>query len=152
MLGLDLLLNAALFAGIYRDGGAFLLPPAELFRRIPLGYLALFILALGLVDLTIRLDVRDTAAGLRLGAACGALFAATWSLGLLSVATIGLAVAGIFALFWLLLLTLGGAVAAAALGARTLRGLAFRVAGADVICLVAVVALQSFGVVPTMRP
>ena len=151
MLGLDFALNAALFAGLYQDAGAFLLPPAELFRRIPLGYLAFFIVALSLVELAIRLDVRGTADGLRLGSAAGAAFAGTWSLGLYSIATLSLPLALTFALFWLMLLTLAGGVAAAGLAAGSLRGLALRVVAADVVCLIAVVALQSLGLVPTMR-
>jgi hypothetical protein len=41
MLGLDFLLNGALFACIYHESGNFILAPTDAFRRIPLGYLAL---------------------------------------------------------------------------------------------------------------
>ncbi len=49
MLGVDFLLNGALFAGMYLHGGSFFLPPLEAFRRIPLGYLAFLVLALGTI-------------------------------------------------------------------------------------------------------
>jgi len=72
MVGLDFVLNAGLFAGMYQEGGPFLLPPLEAFRRIPLGYLAFLILAAAMVELSFRLHATTIAAGLRLGATAGA--------------------------------------------------------------------------------
>jgi hypothetical protein len=40
MLGLDFLLNGALFARLYQGDGGVMLAPTEAFRRIPFGYLA----------------------------------------------------------------------------------------------------------------
>lgn len=150
MVGLDFLLNAGLFAGMYRDGGAFMLAPEEAFRRIPLGYAAFLILALGIVELTYRLAVRSVADGVRLGFASGAALAGAWGLGLYSIATLTPSVALAFSLIWLLLLTVGGGVAAAGLRGPSVRRLALRVAGADVLCAITVVALQSFGIVSTI--
>lgn len=150
MVGLDFVLNAGLFAAIYTGGGAFMLAPLEAFRRIPFGYLAFLILAAGVVELTARLGITRTADGLRLGLVTGAILAASWSLGLYSIATVSPAQALAFAAIWLALLTVAGGVAAAGVRSASLRGLALRVAGADLLGAITVIALQSFGVLPTL--
>jgi hypothetical protein len=151
MVGLDFALNAGLFAYVYQEGGGFMLEPAEAFRRIPLGYLAFLIVAVGAVELAVRLEVRTVAAGLRFGLAAGAALAATWTLGLYSVATLTPQMAAAFGVIWLMLLTLAGGVAAAGLSGTSLRDLTLRVVAADVVCVIAVIALQTFGVVPTLK-
>jgi hypothetical protein len=150
MLGLDFLLNGALLAGMYQGEGTFILAPAEAFRRIPLGYLAFLIVALGIVELAYRLRVTQIADGVRLGLVIGGVFGATWGLSLYSIATLGAQVALAFALVWFALLLLASAVAAAGLAQSSLRRLALGVAAFDVLCAVTVIALQSLGVVPTV--
>jgi hypothetical protein len=149
MLGLDFLLNGAVFAGIYQGGSPFLLAPMDAFRRIPIGYLAFLGLALGIVELTHRLGVSRAAAGLRLGLVLGAVAGVVSSLGLYSIATISPMVALVFALVWFGLIAVGSAVAARGLALRSLRGLVIRVAAFDAVCVATVVALESFGVVST---
>lgn len=149
MVGLDLLLNGALFARIYRDGGPFLLAPIEAFRRIPLGYTAFLILAIGIVEIASRLRLAGLSDGLRLGLALGGALAAIWTVSLFSIAAIPAEVAVAFAVVWLALVLIGSAVAAAGLARTSLRRLAVEVAVFDLACLLAVVALQSVGVVPT---
>lgn len=151
IVGLDLLLNGALFAGLYRDGGPFFVTPIEAFRRIPIGYLAFLVLAVGIVEISFRLRSAGLTSGLHLGLGLGAALAATWSLGLFSVANIGAEVAVAFALIWFALLLTGCAVAAVGLARASLRGLTVEVAGFDLACVVVVVVLQSVGVVPTMH-
>lgn len=151
MLGLDLLLNAAVFARMYQDEGTFMLAPSEAFRRIPVGYFAFLILAIGLVEFMYRLGVTGLAAGVRVGLSTGAVLAATWSLGLYSIASLSVQVALAFAAIWWTLVVLGSAVAATGLGQISLRGLALRVAACDVVCIATVIVLQSFGVVPTVK-
>lgn len=152
MIGLDFVLNAALFASMYQDGGAFMLAPAEAFRRIPLGYLAFLVLAAGVTELAWRLGVATTADGIRLGLVSGLVLGAAWGLGLSSVATVSPQVALAFAGIWFALLTAAGGVAAAGLGRSSLRGLTVRVVGIGVLGAFVVIALQSFGVVPTLTP
>jgi hypothetical protein len=151
MLGLDLLLNAALFARMYQDAGTFMLAPTEAFRRIPLGYLAFLILAIGVVEFMYRLRVTRLIDGVRVGLLIGAVLAATWSLGLYSIASLSAQVAFAFAAIWWTLVVLGSGVAATGLGQTSLRGLALRVAAFDVVCIAIVIVLQSFGVVPTVK-
>ena len=150
MLGADFVLNGAFFARLYQQGGAFLLPPAEAFARIPFGYLAFAILALAMVELAFRLGVTSTADGARLGIVTGAVLASTWSLGLYSVASASAEVALSFAGIWVALLAVAGAVAGAGLARPSLRGIVACVVGADLVGAVVVIALQSFGVVPTL--
>ena len=152
MVGLDFVLNAALFAGMYEDGGTFMLAPGEAFRRIPLGYLAFLLMAAGVVELAFRLGVTTLSQGIRLGAATGAVLGAAWSLGLYSIATLTPQVAWAFALIWFALFIVAGVVAAAGLRRASLRGLTLRVAGMDVLGAIAVVALQSSGIVRTLGP
>jgi hypothetical protein len=150
MVGLDFVLNGGLFAAMYQDGGPFLLAPLEAFRRIPLGYLAFLILAAAMVELSFRMRATTIAAGLRLGATAGATLGAAWSLGLYSVATLTPLTALAFAAIWLALLTVAGGVAAAGLGQASLRGLTLRVIGVDILGAIAVIALQTFGILPTL--
>src|SRR5947209_7534433 len=44
MIGLDFFLHGGLLAGLYTAPAAFLLPPAQAFSRIPLGYAGFFLL------------------------------------------------------------------------------------------------------------
>lgn len=151
MLGLDFLLNGAVFARIYQDGSAFMLAPAEAFRRIPLGYLAFLIVAFGIVELIRHLGITRTGDGIRLGLVLGALGGAVWALSLYSIATLSVPAALAFAVVWMALLVVGCVVAAASLGSSSQRKLVLLVAGFDVACVVVVIALQSLGAVPTVR-
>ena len=148
LLGLDFVLNGALFARMYREGGPFFLAPVEAFHRIPLGYAAFLILAIGIVEIAYRLRSAGLANGVRLGLALGAALAAIWSLSLFSIANLHAEVALAFAFTWLALLLMGSAVAAVGLARASLRSLALEVVAFDLLCVVTVVALQSFGVVP----
>ena len=151
MLGLDFLLNGALFARMYQEGGPFFLVPAEAFRRIPIGYLAFLVLAIAVVEIADRLRADTFAEGIRLGLVTGGVLAAVWSLSLFSIATINALGALEFAVIWLALLVTGTMVAASGLGRKSLRALTFRVVVFDVACGVVVVALQSFGLVQTVK-
>ena len=153
MIGLDFVLNAAVFASMYDAGGTFMLTPAELFSRIPFGYAALLVLAVGVTELAVRVRVSTISDGLRLGFVSGLALGSAWSLGLYSLATVTPLVALALAGIWCALVSAAGAVAGAALGSRwSLRGLAVRVVGIDLLFAFTVIALQSFGIVPTLTP
>jgi len=150
MVGLDFLLNGAAFARLYSGDGGFMLAPAEAFRRIPLGYLAFLVLALGIVEATSRLQITRIGDALRLGLASGAVFGGAWALGLYSIATLSAQVALAFSALWLALITLAWGVAALGLMRKSIRGLALQVVAFDVLVAVSVVALQSFGLIETI--
>jgi hypothetical protein len=152
MLGLDFLLNGALFARLYLQGGSFLLEPQEAFRRIPAGYLAFLILAVGVVELAYRVRISTLSTAVRVGLLAGAAFGGIWSLSLYSVATLSASTAISFGVIWLALVALAVVIAALGLNRSSLRGLLIRVAGFDAICAVTVIALQSLSVIPTVKP
>ena len=149
ILAIDFVLNGAVFAGLYLARGGFLLAPDEAFRRIPLGYAAFFILAVGLVELAYRLGTGSLVAGTRLGLVLGAGFGLTWSLSLYSIANLQIGLALAFGVVWLAVVAVGMAVAACGLGRKSLGGLALRVVALDVAAVVLVVTLQSLGWVAT---
>jgi hypothetical protein len=149
IVGLDFLLNGALSAGLYQQGGPFLLPPADAAARIPLGYLAFGVIALGTVEVMHRLRISGSWTGARLGAVVGATVGSVWSLSLYSITTIDAWTAGWFFVVWLGLLALGATVAGSGLASRSLRGLSALVVGMDVLFAAVVIALQSAGLVPT---
>jgi hypothetical protein len=87
----------------------------------------------------------------RVGLLIGAVLAATWGLGLYSIASLSAQVALALAGIWMALVVAASGVAAAGNGQPSLRGLALRLGAFDVVCIVIVIALQSFGVVPTLK-
>jgi protein-S-isoprenylcysteine O-methyltransferase Ste14 len=58
MMALDLFLNAGVFAKVWLEPSPFLLDPQQLFRRIPLGYIAFFLEAGVYVWLTMRIGAK----------------------------------------------------------------------------------------------
>jgi len=151
MLGLDFALNAAVFAPIYLRGDPFLLAPADAFRRIPIGYLAFLLLAFGIVEAVHRLGITRLREGALLGVALGAVVGVVWALSLYSITTVAAPVAAAFAVVWLAIITMGAAVGAVGLRNTSWRRLAALVVAFDIVCIVAVIALQSFGAVPTIK-
>ncbi len=150
-LGFDLLLHGGLLARLYLEPSPFLLPPEEAFRRIPLGYLAFLLLTGALGWLVWRLQVRGAGAGLRLGAGAGAILWAAFGAGLYSISTAGLP---LLAAWWVgqsVELGLAGAVLGAAAGGTPLRRIWIVVGTAVLLCVAAVVALQSLGLAPAVR-
>jgi hypothetical protein len=151
VLGLDFVLNGAVFAGLYTRQDPFLLAPLDAARRIPLGYAAFAVVAIGAVELASRLRLAGWRSGGRVGAVTGAGLGLVWSVSLLSITTIDVQTAVAFFVIWAAVVTGAVAVAAWGLGARSLRGLAARVLVFDVLCVLAVVVVQSAGMVPTTR-
>lgn len=86
-LGVDLFLHAGVFAGVFFEPGPFLLPPTELFVRIPLGYLSFPIMTALLVWLMARMSVSGLVAGARFGLSIGAVVHGGGALALASVST-----------------------------------------------------------------
>lgn len=150
-LGFDLLLHAGILARLYVRETPFLLPPAEAFRRIPAGYLTFLLLTVGLWWLYGRLDIRGWLDGFRLGLGVGLFLWGAHALGLWSIAT---APVDLLAGWWLgqgFELGLAGAVLGSARAGTPLGRIWIRVGAAVVVLFLAVVALQSTGIAPTLR-
>lgn len=151
MLGFDFFLHAGLLARLYLQPDPFLLPPAEAFRRIPLGYLSFLLTAAVLVRLMVRLGITGWRAGLVCGLKLGAVLWGIQVLGLLSISTARpILLAGWF-VGQTLELALGGAVAGSGLAGMRLRHLLVWVVAAIVLLSVITVALQTLGLAPSVR-
>lgn len=85
MIGFDFLLHAGLLASVYREPHPFLLPMEQAFRLIPVGYVSFLLLAVLLMWLMHRLDVRTGMDGFRLGLTIGVLAWGSFCLGLYSI-------------------------------------------------------------------
>lgn len=150
MLGVDFLLNGSFFARLYQDGGSFLLPPMEAFRRIPLGYLAFLLVAFGIVEFEYRLGIKGLRGGIAVGLVLGGVGALVWSLSVFSIASITVLQAVAFAVAWLAIVQVGSGVAAQGLTQMSLRKLTVGVASFDFVCVGLAIAMQSFGIVTTV--
>jgi hypothetical protein len=150
MMALDLFLNAGVFAKVWLEPSPFLLDPQQLFRRIPLGYIAFFLEAGVYVWLTMRIGAKTWKQGCILGLIVG---------GLLNIAsTFGLR-SGTTASWPILLVWLVGGTALTT-GACSMTGLSSErgekralLSGilALVVAFILIVVLQNTGLVPIRR-
>jgi hypothetical protein len=150
-LGFDLFLHGGLLARVYVERNAFLLGPEDAFRRIPLGYLAFLALALTLYWLLRRLGVRGAVAGLRLGAAAGAVVWGAFALGLYSISTVTLPIVAGWWIGQTVELGLAGAVLGAAANGVPLKRIWALVTIVVVACVVGTIVLQSLGLAPPLK-
>ncbi|HSP62366.1 MAG TPA: hypothetical protein VLQ90_05220 [Pyrinomonadaceae bacterium] len=151
MIGFDFLLHGGLLATFYVQSSPFLLPLEKAFRLIPLGYLSSLALAILLVWLMRRLDIRGWRDGLIFGVKLGALIWGAMVLGLMSISTarVGLLVGWFFG--QTIELGIAGMFAGSGLnGARLVRVLMVVIALIFLSFLITIV-LQSTGIAPTLR-
>jgi hypothetical protein len=150
-LGFDLFLHGGLLARLYVEPSPFLLRPEAAFRRIPLGYLAFLALTLTLYWVLRRLGIRGAIAGLRHGAAAGAVVWGAFAVGLYSIST---ATMPLLAGWWIgqtVELGLAGAVLGAAANGAPMKRIWTLVGGAIVVFVAATIVLQSLGLAPPMK-
>lgn len=150
MIGIDFLLHGGLLAGLYTLPAPFLLPPAQAFSRIPLGYAAFFLLAISLFWL-MRERVVGGMPGFVFGLKLGAVMWGALVLGLASVSTAD----PLLLLGWFVgqtvELAVGGAVIGSALAGQSLSRLLVKVLALDLALVVATILLQSVGLAPAVR-
>jgi hypothetical protein len=151
MIGFDFLLHGGLLATFYVQPSPFLLPVAKAFRLIPLGYLSFLLLAILLVWLMFRLDVRGWRGGFIFGVELGALIWGAVVLGLMSISTAspGLLVGWFFG--QTVELGVAGMFAGSGLGGARRTRLFMIVIALIVLSILITIVLQSTGVVPSMR-
>jgi hypothetical protein len=151
MIGFDFLLHGGLLAKFYTQPSPFLLPLEKAFRLIPLGYLSFLILAVLLVWLMLRLDVRGGRPGLIFGLKLGAL---VWGALVLGLASISTASVGLL-LGWFcgqtIELGIAGMFAGRGLGDVRLGRLFIMVAAFILLSVFITIALQNTGLAPTLR-
>jgi hypothetical protein len=151
MIGFDFLLHGGILASFYVQPSPFLLPLEKAFRLIPLGYLSFLLLALLLVWLMHRLDIRGWRNGLIFGIKLGALIWGAMVLGLMSISTasVGLLVGWFFG--QTIELGVAGMFAGSGLSGARLTRLLVIVIGLIFLSLLITVGLQSTGIAPTLR-
>lgn len=145
MIGIDFLLHGGLLADLYAQDGAFLLPAAEAFRRIPLGYLSFLIVTVLLIWLMVRIEVAGWEDGFVFGLVLGLLTWGAMTLGLISIST---APTELMIGWWLgqsLELAVAGAVAGYGLKADRLRNLALGVGALVFTLFVITIIIQNIG-------
>lgn len=147
-VGLDFFIHGGIFAAVYLEATPFLLPGAEAFRRIPLGYLALLLNSGLLVWIFGQTSARDWRKGLAVGLALGTVMGLSSSLGLYPISTVstGILAASFVAQF--LEAGVAGAMVGHGLQARSLRRLSPTVVLAVGLLIAATIVLQSTGMVP----
>lgn len=151
MLGVDFLVHAGLLAGLYARQSPFLLPPVEAFRRIPLGYAGFLLLAVLLAWILPRFNISTLKGAFWFGIKLGAIVWGSFILGLTSISAIELDLAAAWFLGQTLELGVGAAVVQEAAGSNSLRRITLLVFLFVVLAIVITVAMQSFGIVPTIR-
>ncbi len=151
MLGVDFLMHAGLLADLYRHPSPFLVSPATAFALIPVGYLSFLLLAVLLVWLLLRLRLAGWLAGALFGLELGGLTWGAFVLGLLSISTASVPLLLGWFLGQTVELAIAGAVVGSGLAGRRIWRLFWVVAGLVVLCVLATILLQSFGVTPSIR-
>jgi hypothetical protein len=145
MIGVDLFLHAGVLAPLYDWDSPFLLRPEDAFVRIPIGYLAFLLLAIGLSWLLTRLEVERRRDGAVIAGALGAVAWGALVLGLWSIST---AQPALLLGWWVgqtVELALGGYVIGSMLGGARLRTVAWVVGLVLAVGAVSAVVLQTIG-------
>jgi hypothetical protein len=151
VLGVDFFLHAGLLARLYAQPSPFLLPPADAFGRIPLGYLSALLLVTLLLWLMLRLGLSGWRQGVIFGLQLGAFLGASLVLGLHSISTAELGMLLAWAIGQALEMGLAGAVLGSGLAGQRLRTIFVRVLALVLLLVVVTVALQNIGPAPTAQ-
>lgn len=151
VLGFDLFLHGAILSSFYIEGGPFLLPPLESFKRIPIGYLSFLITTGLLVWLIAKLDIRGWGPGSLFGGIIGGAIWFALGLGLYSIST----AQPLLLLGWFIGQTLEMAYAGGIVGQGLFlehpRRLTIRVAIYTIAFLALTIIFQSFGLALSAR-
>ena len=146
-LGVDLFLNAGVFAWVFFEPSSFLLPPEEMFLRIPLGYLS-FLLITGLVVwLMSSRSITGWRAGARFGVVLGAVIHGAGVLGMASVSTASVSLLAAWFVGQTLQTGVVGAVVGQGFATSNLRRFGLLVVVLDIVLIGTTFALQSIGIV-----
>ncbi|MBN1567650.1 MAG: hypothetical protein JXA73_07370 [Acidobacteria bacterium] len=151
MMALDLFLNAGMFAKVWLEPSPFLLEPGDLFRRIPLGYIAFFLQAWAWVWLTIKVGVRTWKQGCLFGLKFGSLLAIAATLGLRSGTTAGWPMLLAGYLVGNTVLTTGACLMAGLSSQRSEKRALWSAILALVVAFILIVILQNTGLAPAQR-
>jgi hypothetical protein len=151
MIGFDFFLHAGLLARLYLTPSPFLLPATSAFRLIPVGYLSFLALALILVWLMTRLQIKRAWPGGVFGLQLGGAIWGALVLGLFSISTAEpLLLLGWFA-GQTVELAIGGAVIGSGLAGTSLLRLGLIVLGLLIVWVLLTIGLQALGLAPAIH-
>lgn len=142
-LGIDLFLNAGVFASVFFESSPFLLSPDELFLRIPVGYLSFLLFTALVVWLMSNLSISGWRAGGRFGLAIGAIIHGTGVLGIASVSTASVSLLVAWFVGQTLQTVVVGGVVGQGLITSNLRRLGLTVLLLDIVLIIATVTVQN---------
>lgn len=145
VVGIDLVLNAGVFSRVFLRSSPFLLPPRELFVRIPFGYAAFLLQMIFLLWLMAGTRIVGVKAGFRFGLIAGVLMSAANYLGLYSLSTAEPALMAVGFADTTLEFAAGGAMAGAALAGVRARRILLIAIGVLLVSFVTVVMMQNTG-------
>ena len=151
MIAFDFLLHGGILASFYVEPSPFLLPLEQAFRLIPLGYLSFLLLAILLVWLMLRLDIRGWLDGLIFGAKLGALVWGAMVLGLMSISTASVGLLVGWFVGQTVELAIAGAFAGSGLGGARFSRLFMAMVGMLFLSALITVLLQTIGLAPALR-
>jgi len=143
MIGFDFFLHAGILAPLYAKESTFLLPPERAFALIPIGYISFLGLAVLLIWLMVKLNIREWRKGAFFGFQLGFLAWGSLILGLYSISTASPVL--LWAWFFGQTVELGvaGAVAGYGLAERKLRRLFLMVFLFAILAIVAGIIWQN---------
>lgn len=150
VLGIDFFVHGGLLAALYMRPSPFLLPPAEAFRRIPIGYLSILVLCGFLLWLMRRLDIRRISPGFLFGAVTGAVIGGGMVLGLISISTASLELMLGWLFGYVVELGAAGAVVGAGLANIRLRRILLAVVVLDLFLVTLTIIMQNIGLAPAV--
>ena len=145
VLGIDFFAYGGVFAGLFREENSFFLPPSELFRRIPAGYLSFLLMVGFLVWMMVRFDTRGWRDGLKLGCLVGAVVGGSHLMGLWSIAPAPLRLLLIWWGVQVVELGVAGTIAGAAFSGVHFWKLTLVVVAGVLVLIAATVVMQSTG-------
>jgi hypothetical protein len=151
MLGIDFFFHGGLLAGMYQQASPFLLAPAQAFALIPAGYAAFFLMAVLLVWLMVRLNIRGWRDGPVFGLKLGALMWGALALSLLSISTAEPALLASWFVGQTVEMVIAGAVAGMGLAGARLGRLFVGVLLITLVLAILTIAMQSLGLAPQTR-
>jgi hypothetical protein len=151
MLGFDLFQNAGLFARLLLDSQSALLPPEQLFRRIPMGYLAFLLVTILLTWLQAKLETRGWKRGVLFGLKFGLLSEAALAFGTYSGFPVPIPLLFAWFIGGTMQCCIASGVIGSGLGGAHLGRLSTKVGLFVLVMVVATMVLQGLGIAPVMQ-
>lgn len=150
-IGFDLFQGAGVFAKLWLEARAVFLPPEQMFKLIPVGYLSFLISSSLLVWLMVRLGISGWKPGALFGLKLSGFLSSSWVLGVASVFPVKVVVLIVWLFVGLAQLSIAAAVIGSGLQSEHLGRLTAKVGVFLLVSALAAVILQNLGMAPAMK-